>query len=245
MSPRKYDSTRRREAASQTRSRILDAARALIGGKGDLDSFSMETVAEKAGVARMTVYHQFGSRAGLLDALADHLASRGGMERLREAFLEPDPESAVRKFVETFVRFWASDRVTMRRLRAMAVAFPSQDRGPRDRDAWRREGAAHLLRQLAPMLRSTGKVSLPELSELLAALTAFETFDALSSEGRSPEATARLIAEAAVRLLELPHRTAAPGRIVSETVLEGGRAGSRRGSPSRNGTEGLKGGIRH
>jgi hypothetical protein len=53
----------------------------------------------------MTVYHPFGSPAGLLDALTDQLASRGGMAHLCNAFLELDPDAAVRQFVRTFVTY--------------------------------------------------------------------------------------------------------------------------------------------
>jgi AcrR family transcriptional regulator len=42
----------------------------------------------------MTVYYQFHSRLRLLEALYDHLAARGQMFRLAEAFHEPDPRSA-------------------------------------------------------------------------------------------------------------------------------------------------------
>lgn len=226
MSPRKYDSTRRRARSAATRLEILEATRALIGGRGDLGEFSMETVAEKAGVARMTVYHQFGSRAGLLEGLADHLAARGGMERLREAFLDPDPETAVRKFVGTFVRFWASDRATMRRLRAMAVVFPSQDRGPRDRDEWRKEGAANLLDRILPRGRAGAKASPGDLAEVLAALTSFEAFDALCSHGRSPEDVRRILSEAALRVLGLPPRATPRLRPPSAALVR------RRGPPS-------------
>jgi AcrR family transcriptional regulator len=36
--------------------------------------FSVEAVARQAGVARMTVYYQFGSRRGLLEGICDSLA---------------------------------------------------------------------------------------------------------------------------------------------------------------------------
>src|SRR5580693_8188090 len=138
MTPRHYEMGRRREATDVTRAKILAATRQIIGGKGDLDGFSMHAVAKKAGVARMTVYYQFASREALLEALADHLGQRGGMQRMREVFTEPDPERALRRLVEVFVGFWATDRRTLRRLRAMGVVSPGQDKGPRDRDSWRR-----------------------------------------------------------------------------------------------------------
>ena len=56
MAPRPYDLGRRRRAADATRTKILEAARALLGGKSEVAEFSMESVAAKAGVSRMTVY---------------------------------------------------------------------------------------------------------------------------------------------------------------------------------------------
>ena len=220
MSPRKYDASRRRVKAETTRREILEATRALIGGKGDLGDFSMETVAEKAGVSRMTVYHRFHSRAGLLEGLADHLAQRGGLGQLRKAFLEPRPETAVRLFVESFVRFWASERVTMRRLRAMAIVFPTRGRGPRSRDEWRKEGARSLLARILPRRKEeAGGPARTDLAELLAALTSFETFDALCSSGRSPQEVARILSRAALCILAPLRRPASPVRPPSASLV--------------------------
>ncbi len=205
MSPRRYDSSRRQLAAEATRVQVLEAARSIIGGQGDLDAFSMELVAAKAGVARMTVYHQFGSRAGLLEGLADHLAARGRMDRLRGAFLEPDPEKAVRTFVRTFVGFWASDRVTLRRLRAMAVVFPVQDRGPRERDRWRTQAARNLLERLpSPASIPEDGLTREDLADLVSSLTSFETYDGLLVSGRSEREATELLVRA-VRRLVLPN----------------------------------------
>jgi AcrR family transcriptional regulator len=193
--PRAYHSTRRRAAAEETRTRILEAARALLAGRGNLDDFSMETIAARAGVSRMTVYYQFESRSGLLDALADHLAQRGGMAQMREVFLEPSLPAAFRKLVETFVGFWASDRVTLRRMRAMAVVFPSDAAGPRDRDAWRREAIANLLEKHRPR-GSRARAPVPaELVDTLAMLTSFEAFDLLCVGERGAAETAALLAD--------------------------------------------------
>lgn len=201
MCPRKYDRTRREQAAEATRGRILEAARALIGGKGDLGKFSLDAVARRAGVARMTVYYQFDSRAGLLDALADHLAARGRMSRMREVFLAPDLEGGLSKLIEVFVGFWASDRVTLRRLRAMGVVFPRDASAAVDRDAWRREAITNLLGRHRGPATGRGPAS-SDLVDALSALTSFETFDQLCTSGRSPDAVARLVtrlAEATLR----------------------------------------------
>jgi TetR/AcrR family transcriptional repressor of uid operon len=49
--------------------RILDAALQLAGASG-LRRLTMDEVARRAGVGRMTVYRRFGSRGALVDALA-------------------------------------------------------------------------------------------------------------------------------------------------------------------------------
>jgi AcrR family transcriptional regulator len=198
MPPRPYTLGSRRDATEATRERILEAARALIGGKGDLDDFSMDGVAEKAGVSRMTVYNQFESRTGLLDALADHLATRGGMQRMREVFGQPDLEAGIRRFVQVFVHFWASDRTTLRRMRAIGVLFPSLHKGLPARDAWRLEAATNLLARFGDARREALP---PNSAELLSALTSFETFDELCTETRTPEEVAEMLAEVALTLL--------------------------------------------
>ncbi|HVE69018.1 MAG TPA: TetR/AcrR family transcriptional regulator [Solirubrobacteraceae bacterium] len=52
-----------------TSERVLDAALALAAASG-LRHLSMDAVAARARVGRMTVYRRFGSRAGLVEALA-------------------------------------------------------------------------------------------------------------------------------------------------------------------------------
>jgi AcrR family transcriptional regulator len=201
MSPRKYDATQRRASVDATRTQILEAAREIVGAGGDLRRFSMEAIARKAGVARMTVYYQFRSRAGLLDALADHLAQRGGMQRMQEVFQTADPEEALRKFVDTFVRFWATDRIVMRRLRALGVVSPALYGRPRNRDEWRHEAASQLLTRFGSKGRSSGRPSAQDRVDLLSELTSFETFDALAVEGRSTEEVSRLLGDVALTLL--------------------------------------------
>jgi AcrR family transcriptional regulator len=210
MSPRKYELGRRREGSDATREKILEATRALFGGKGDLDGFSMDAVAAKAGVARMTVYNQFHSQGELLEALADHLAARAGMQRMADVFLEPRPDEAVRTFVATFVALWASDRVALRRLRAMGILVPSLYRKVRERDEWRRQAARTLVAKIGipgPSDRP-GEADWPV--DLLTSATSFETFDALCDDRRPPPMVAQLVSDELLRLwgLNAPARRA-------------------------------------
>jgi AcrR family transcriptional regulator len=59
-----------RADARRNRLRILRAAAELIGEKG-LEQVKIEDIAERAGVAKGTVFHRFGNRAGLAVALLD------------------------------------------------------------------------------------------------------------------------------------------------------------------------------
>src|SRR5438093_13007201 len=93
MSPRPYRLGRRKPAAQRTRARVLRAARELLTARAGAEPFSVDAVARRAGVARMTVYHQFGSRRGLLEALLDSFAAGGELPGLLAAALQRlDPQ---------------------------------------------------------------------------------------------------------------------------------------------------------
>jgi AcrR family transcriptional regulator len=196
MSPRPYQLGQRKAASDQTRARILAAARALLMAPDGYSRFSIETVARQADVARMTVYHQFGSKSGLLEALCDSLAVSGGMEQLASAFQQPEPLAALNRYIEVFGRFWEVDRLVMRRLRALAALDPDFEQVIRTRDEWRRTGVRTLLQRmigqhsLSP--NETGK-SFDEIVNILFTLTSFETFDALAGASQSLEEVAPVV----------------------------------------------------
>src|ERR1700760_3280576 len=139
VSPRPYNLGKRREPVEAARRQVLDAARQLLGGTAGYTAFTVDAVARQADVARATVYYQFGSKAGLLEALCDHLADLGGMSGLAAAFTEPEPRQALGVFVAAFGRFWAADRLAMRRLRALAQLDPDVGAVIAARDQRRRD----------------------------------------------------------------------------------------------------------
>jgi AcrR family transcriptional regulator len=69
MSPRKYNMSARADAKAATRSRIVDAAKALHAELG-VRATSWEQIAERAGVALATVYRHFPTLAELVHACA-------------------------------------------------------------------------------------------------------------------------------------------------------------------------------
>jgi AcrR family transcriptional regulator len=59
-----------RADAARNRARVLDAARRLFAARG-VTAVTMSDVAREAGVAKGTVFHRFGDRQGLAQALVD------------------------------------------------------------------------------------------------------------------------------------------------------------------------------
>jgi AcrR family transcriptional regulator len=190
VSPRPYRSGGRRAAASETRQRILEAARALLHAEGPV-SFTVDAVAEQAGVARMTVYYQFKSKRGLVEAISDDLAARGGIQGLPEAFQVPDALAGLEILVRVFVRLWESERLVIRRLNALSTLDP--ELASEDRNQRRRQALVVLLQWLAAQRGRPGPEELDEKADLLLVLTSFDAYETLSAGGRDGEAVARLV----------------------------------------------------
>jgi AcrR family transcriptional regulator len=207
MSPRPYRLGQRQATSEQTRARILAAAHQLLAAAGGIAAFTVEAVARHADVSRMTVYYQFGSKAGLLEALFDQLATTGGLPQGAAAAVgQPDPLDALAGYVAAFGRFWAAERLVLRRLRSLAALDPELAQGVRARDARRRKGLELLAGRLADRYGQPPPQALGEAVVVLHMLTSFETFDALAGPDRSPQDVAPLVHRLAVAALGLPQR---------------------------------------
>jgi AcrR family transcriptional regulator len=193
MSPRAYRMHRRQESADENRLRILKAARELLTAPKGSTRFSVEEVARRAGVARMTVYYQFGSLRGLLEALLDSLASAGGMQHLAEAFREPDPRRGIDRFIAVFMDFWESDRSVLRALGAFAALDPELAAAIEERSGWRRKGARRLLERLAKQTGRPRRKEMEDAEDLLFVLTSFSTYDTLMSPRRGKQNVTELV----------------------------------------------------
>ena len=193
MSPRPYQLGQRKEAVDQNRSRIIEAARALLSADEGVARFTIDAVARQADVARMTVYYQFGSRVGLLEALCDVLAKEGGIEQLREVFMGTAPDQMLRRLIEVFFDFWASNRAVMRRLHGMAAIDPEFAQVMDARHARRHKAVTAVIGRLREAGCSLGSFSNEEAVDLLVALTGFATFESLAGSSRTAEEVAGLI----------------------------------------------------
>ena len=195
MSPRPYRLGQRQVTADETRSRILNAAREQLEKEA---TFSIDAVARRADVARMTVYYQFGSRRGLLEALFDDLAARGGIPQLPSAFQEQDPMVALDRLIEIFAHFWSSARVVHRRLRAIAVLDPELLQALLDRNELRRRGLLVILSRTPAI---AGNQPIDDLVNLLFVLSSFESFDMLAGSDRTPDEVVPTVKQAAAAIL--------------------------------------------
>lgn len=121
MATRSYTNTLRADAAAEKRGNSIAAAAQLFRDGATAATFSLDAVAKASGVTRLTVYKQFGSRAGLLEAVFDDLAERGGILRLAALRGAGDPAQALDRLVEIFCAFWSGDAALARLYDAMAV----------------------------------------------------------------------------------------------------------------------------
>lgn len=192
MSPRRYRMDQRRQAVETTRAAIVGAAREQLLGDESGAGFSIEAVARRADVARMTLYNQFGSKLGLLEAVYDDIAAKGGMTRMPAVMMRADPLETLAGVVELFCGFWASDRELFRRLFRYGLLDPTVSESHRDRNERRRRVAQAVVERLSEQY---GELSLKraEAVDLLFTLTSFETYDGLAAEDRTAEAVASLV----------------------------------------------------
>lgn len=186
MSPRPYRLGRRKAASEQTRERILAAAHDLLAAPRGLSAFTIDAVAKQAGVARMTIYYQFGSKSGLLEALCDALALRGGIQQMGNVYRESDPLAALDQFIAVFGGFWESDRLVIRRLSSLGGLDPELERVLRGRGERRRQHASTLVGRLTETYGRPAAASFHESVAILLTLTGFETFDSLAGPTRGP-----------------------------------------------------------
>jgi AcrR family transcriptional regulator len=103
-----------RADATRNRRRVLDAARQLFADRG-VRAVTMNEVAEAAGVAKGTIFHRFGDRAGLALALVDE-AERGLQDRIVRGAPPLGPGAPARDRLDAFLGALAGLTVEHREL---------------------------------------------------------------------------------------------------------------------------------
>jgi AcrR family transcriptional regulator len=177
MAAREYRLGRRQAEADRTRSRILAAARELVSELGP--ESSVGKVAARAGVSRITIYNQFGSKAGLLEALSTRARPLSGDVPPGETGAHPSDELRLR--IEQACAAWAMDPRLYRQLAGRTHGERSDhDHG--------------LAERLAAQDRLRPGSSIKEAEDVIGILLSFPVFDRLHKEGRrSPSAVAEIL----------------------------------------------------
>ncbi|QWF85005.1 TetR/AcrR family transcriptional regulator [Amycolatopsis sp. CA-230715] len=171
----------RAAGAARTRRNILDATRRHLVEAG-FHRLSLEQVAADAGVTRVTVYRRFGSKLGLLDAVAEDVADRARVVvRMRRAAETPDPVSAFRTMVAELCRFWSVDPIVLRRLISLAAVDPEAREVLEGRDGWRYERVAEFVRRLDADGRLRTGFDLDQAVAAVGVITGFPACDELAT----------------------------------------------------------------
>ncbi len=180
-----------------TRSRIIEAACQLLTS-GGFGAFTIDTVARAADVSRMTVYNQFGSKAGLLEAIFDWVAQRGHVRRLGDAAGHPDPAQGLAEFVRACCALWTSNRTVHRRLVGLAAVDPDIEAALLAREERRAGPVRALLTRLSERDGRPAPRQLEVALQQVMAITSFASVDALAGTRGDPLDVATLV-EALVR----------------------------------------------
>jgi AcrR family transcriptional regulator len=192
MPRRAYVSSVRTAAAAEKRDRVIGAAARSLREDASISSFSLDNVAKAAGVTRLTVYNQFGSRRGLLEAVFDDIARRGGLEAIAGAMAMADPHAALDRLVAIFCGFWRHDPAVGRLHEAMAID-PEFAAALTERNERRRKGLTVLIERIAG--KAASRRARQDAVDTIFALTSYAMF-AMLSPGRSANDACRLVQSA-------------------------------------------------
>ena len=189
MTKRNYVSPVRASAAAETRERIIAAGAKLLRKEASIANFSLDVVAKAAGVTRLTVYNQFGSRRGLLEAVFDDIAREGGLFELADVLAMADPRAALDRVVAIFCTFWSHDPAIGGLNQAIATD-PEFGDTLVERNERRRELLTALVSRIAE--KPSARRAVRDAVDLIFVLTSYPTFAALSPQ-RQTEEVCRLL----------------------------------------------------
>lgn len=177
---RPYVQRARAESAAATQRRMIEAARSVLTS-GEVPRLELAEVAERAGIARSTVYLSFGTRSALMSKILDDSLSRAGFGRLREYLVLPDAVEAMEKSLTQTAHMYSADHGVLRRMLLLARLDPDVARDYQLRQQRRGAAMRDLAQRLGSQRRLRAKVSVEAAAEVLWVLTSFDTFDQLFS----------------------------------------------------------------
>lgn len=216
---RPYELGKRLEQMDLSRAAILRAAKTQLEAKG-YPQLTMSSLAAESGVTRQTVHNLFGTKAAILEALFDVIAIEGGMEDMRDVMTQRSAEMMLERFVEVFCRFWAKNRLLVRRIhgigaidpefgaviearnrRRLTAAMRVVNRMGVGQQAGQQQAGQRQAGQRQAGQQQGGQQQGGQRAATLAALTSFEFFDALSGSSLSETQAAAIMLDLARKML--------------------------------------------
>ncbi len=181
MSPRPYRLGARTAAVAETRERVVAAARGVFA-EGGFHRSAVDEVARRADVARATVYHQFGNKLGLLEAVLVDFELRAGLETLIAVVERTPADELLRAAVTAGCAYWATDPVLARRILGFATVDPEAHELLNRHDAGRLRLLTRMVDRLAEGGRLRADCPPARALDILWLLTSFEAFDQLTRQ---------------------------------------------------------------
>jgi AcrR family transcriptional regulator len=198
MAKRPYTQRLRAQAAEQNRQRILDTLYERLR-EAPAQPVSVDEVAQRARVARSTIYLVFGSRSGLFDALTEHLLSGAGYRRILDAVRRPDPRESLRGALAGGVDMFAAHHEVLRILHAMAKLDPAGvgqaiARAERERAL----GVARVASRLEKRRLLRPGLTVERATAVIWLLAGFDAYDTLATgRGLAPQEITEVLVETA------------------------------------------------
>jgi AcrR family transcriptional regulator len=183
--------SRRAATTAATHRAIVEAARELLATR-QWREFTLDAVAQRAGVTRVTVYNQVRSKQGLLDAVLADVTHRAGMDQLLTDTEDLAAADARRFVIERTCRFWHAQRDVLRPLFGLAAVDRQIAATLAQREEWRGDQIRRLVRRLADLPRGSTFGPAVVVAGVVA-LTSFPTYDGLGPLADDPAGAAALI----------------------------------------------------
>ena len=200
MPARPYRTRSRPSRSEKTRQHITATVRELLA-EGTFHESTMEEIADRAGIARATLYQHFRSRLELVDSICDAFAANPALLELKQIIQLPDTDAALAGTMANTVRFWSSEDAVLRQLYGVAaVDQAAQDLVDRQR-ADRRQELERLVRNLHRSGRLRAGTAERRALTLLLVLTSYDTFRELKEAGLSDRQATTLLQETAAEAL--------------------------------------------
>jgi AcrR family transcriptional regulator len=196
-----YRARGRQQRSGETRERIKAAVRALLA-EGAFHESTVEQVADRAGIARATLYQHFRSRLELVDAICETFDANPALVAVRQSVALADPDAALADTLANTIAFWSSEDAVLGQLYGVVAIDPAaRDLVDRQR-ADRRGEMQRLLGHLRESGRLRDGVDDPYALALLMVLSSYETYRELREAGGSDrQVTATVQALARTQLL--------------------------------------------